>query len=238
MEKTKYFRSMHFPFSPGTTSDDRITQDYSFLENEEVVMTEKMDGENNAICKGGIYARSHGAFAEKPWNNCIWSIHERIKHQLDDDTFIFGENMYAPHSIIYENLDAFYYVFGVRVKDEWLSWDDICIYAETLGLPTVPLIKKGVFTDIKTEVEQAVKEGSAFGSVDSVENKPCTMEGVVVRTAAGFKQEDSDAHLLKWVRKNHVKTGEHWVRRWLTASREQREEMRHKLSWEKNKKGS
>lgn len=233
MEKTKYFRSMHFPFSPGTTSDDRITQDYSFLENKEVVILEKLDGENNSICEGGIYARSHGAYAEKPWNNCIWSIHDRIKHQLGEDNFVFGENMYAPHSITYEKLDAFFYVFGVREDGNFLSWDDICLYAGMLNLPTVPVIKRGVFSDIKSEVEEIVKNPSVFGSIDSAEGKPCTMEGVVVRTVDGFHQNDSDAHLLKWVRKDHVKTDEFWARRWITANRDQRESMRHKLTWEK-----
>jgi len=46
MENTKYFRSYHFPFSKGSTSDDRISRDYSFLENREVIITEKLDGEN------------------------------------------------------------------------------------------------------------------------------------------------------------------------------------------------
>ena len=47
----KYGRTYHYPFSPGTTSDDRIAHDY--WENLQhiplLVHTEKLDGENNCL---------------------------------------------------------------------------------------------------------------------------------------------------------------------------------------------
>ena len=53
---TKYGRTYHFPFSPGTTSDDRINHDYwqDVEQLKEVVHTEKLDGENNCLSKHGV----------------------------------------------------------------------------------------------------------------------------------------------------------------------------------------
>jgi hypothetical protein len=39
METTKYPRTYHFPFSLGATNDDRVSEEYNFLENKEVVYT-------------------------------------------------------------------------------------------------------------------------------------------------------------------------------------------------------
>lgn len=44
----KYPRSMHFPFSPGAASDDKIMQDedYQNFLGVDLVFTEKLDGSN------------------------------------------------------------------------------------------------------------------------------------------------------------------------------------------------
>ena len=59
----KYGRTYHYPFSPGTTSDDRIAQDY--WENLQhiplLIHTEKLDGENNCLSKHGVFALSCSA---------------------------------------------------------------------------------------------------------------------------------------------------------------------------------
>lgn len=47
----KYGRTWHYPFSPGTTSDDRINADYwqDLQAIAQLVHTEKLDGENNCL---------------------------------------------------------------------------------------------------------------------------------------------------------------------------------------------
>ncbi len=213
MEQTKYFRSYHFPFSPGTTSDDRISKDYSFLENREVIISEKLDGENNCITRGGVCARSHTSYTVSPWSRVVRDIHARIGHQLDENTFIFGEGMGAIHSIDYKELDSYFYMFGVRVGTEWLKWDDVCEYADILELPTVPILERGKFSDIKSKVEENVIKPSTLGGVDTSTQRE-EMEGVVVRATNAFDQSESHLNLLKWVRKNHVKTDEFWAKNW------------------------
>lgn len=47
----KYGRTWHYPFSPGTTSDDRINTDYwqDLQAITQLVHTEKLDGEKTAL---------------------------------------------------------------------------------------------------------------------------------------------------------------------------------------------
>jgi len=219
--KTKYPRTMHFPFSPGTTSDDRITNDYSFLENRPIIITEKLDGQNNAINNAAVYARSHAAPSELPWDREIRVIQENIKTQLDDDLFLFGENMYAIHSIEYKKLKSYYYLFAVRKNEEWFSWEDVELYAELLNIPTVPVLFKGETSDLKSLVLDLVSQPSKLDGYDTITKEPLK-EGVVVRIQESFvedfdKQNYCFNHLLKYVRKGHVKTDEHWTRNWKRA---------------------
>lgn len=46
MKRYKYPRTYHLSSSPGKTSDDKVISDMSEFEGKEVVVTEKMDGEN------------------------------------------------------------------------------------------------------------------------------------------------------------------------------------------------
>lgn len=59
----KYPRTYHLPYSPGTTNDDKKLKDdwFDHFKNQEIVITEKLDGENTAFTSQDVYARSHGA---------------------------------------------------------------------------------------------------------------------------------------------------------------------------------
>lgn len=59
----EYGRTYHYPFSPGTTSDDRTNHTYreDIKRIEPLIHTEKLDGENNCLNQFGIFARSHAA---------------------------------------------------------------------------------------------------------------------------------------------------------------------------------
>lgn len=54
----KYPRTYHLPFSLGITSDDKMLKDISCFHNNNIVITEKMDGENITMTNDRIYARS------------------------------------------------------------------------------------------------------------------------------------------------------------------------------------
>jgi hypothetical protein len=218
----KYGRTYHYPFSPGTTSDDRINHNYwnDITAIKQLVHTEKLDGENNCMSKYGVFARSHAAPTESAWSRKIREYWQSIKNDLGE-LEIFGENLYAIHSIEYPYIENYFFVFGIRENERWLSWEETKFYAGTLDLPLVPEIK---FFDTPTEQKtfeqellSIVKTESVFGSIDTITGKPCSMEGVVTRSVADYATADFAKNVFKYVRKGHVKTDEHWTRNWKRA---------------------
>jgi hypothetical protein len=59
----KYGRTYHYPFSPGTSSDDRIQHDYwpYISQLPTPVHTEKLDGENNCLSRLAVFGVAAGA---------------------------------------------------------------------------------------------------------------------------------------------------------------------------------
>lgn len=141
MDTKKYGRTYHFPFSPGTTSDDRIQHDYwsCVQEMQEIVHTEKLDGENNCLNRYGVFARSHAAPTTSPWTSQLRQRWQSLQHDLGG-LELFGENIYAIHSIEYRRIGHHFYVFAVRDGDQWLSWEEVCFYAAAFDFPTVPVL--------------------------------------------------------------------------------------------------
>ena len=54
----KYSRTPHLPISPGGTDDDKRLKDYSNFIGNDIVITEKMDGENSNLYPNYFHARS------------------------------------------------------------------------------------------------------------------------------------------------------------------------------------
>jgi hypothetical protein len=138
----KYGRCLHAQISLGTSSDDRFMPNgyvQAFADMPALVMTEKLDGQNNCFKKDGVFARSHVAATAHPWDKPMRERWELIKNDLGDIE-LFGENMYGVHSVAYKNLESYYYMFAVREKGRWLSWEEVKWYAEMFDFPTVPEI--------------------------------------------------------------------------------------------------
>lgn len=119
LERIKYPRTLHCPWSDGINSDDKIHKDMSLFFNKEIVVTEKMDGENTTCYFDGYtHARSIDSkyhesrnWLKNFWNERCWSLPKYYR--------ICGENLYAQHSILYNNLESYFYGFSL-----WK--DDIC----------------------------------------------------------------------------------------------------------------
>ncbi len=218
----KYGRTYHYPFSPGTTSDDRISSNYwEDLSNiQTVIHTEKLDGENNCLNAHGVFARSHAAPTVSPWTRALREKWNLLKNDLGDYE-LFGENLYAIHSIEYPEIDNHYFVFGVRELDRWLSWEETVFIAAAFDFPVVPVLSESShLTDrqaYESSVLELVKEPGTFGSVDVQTGKPCSMEGIVTRNISDYDVSDFQSNVFKYVRKGHVKTDEHWTRNWKRA---------------------
>lgn len=230
----KYGRTYHYSFSPGTTSDDRINRAWyeDMLKIKEIIDTEKLDGENTCMNGIGIFARSHAAPTTHPWSSYLKSKFSVIQNDLKlNEIEIFGENLYAQHSIVYPNIDEHFYIFAVRHLDMWLSWEEVKWYADFFDYPVVPEFKiyqPSLLT--KDEIKASVLEECGKPSVfDSMQNGeilvPCTKEGIVSRNIDEYSVEEFKQNVFKYVRKNHVTTDTHWSKNWKRAP----------LSWEKKK---
>ena len=119
-------------------------------------------------------------------------------------------------------IDEHFYVFAVRHLDKWLSWEEVEWWASVFDFKTVPIISKRSVSDfteksLKEYVQQEASKPNDFGSYDIVDDKPCTMEGVVFRNADGYHVDAFVQNVFKIVRKSHVKTDEHWERHWSRA---------------------
>ncbi len=209
---SKYNRTYHLPWSPGSTNDDRISDGVETLLGKEIVITEKLDGENTGMKDEGVYARSHATFTTSAWSREVRQLHKiKVENMLGEGVFLFGENLEGIHSIEYTNLESYFYIFGVRDNNKWISWKEVEEYSYLLDIPTVPVLFRGVVNtakELQTIVEGLVSKESTLGGA---------REGIVVRNAGEFDNSDFAENVMKWVRKGHVTTDEHWTRNWKKA---------------------
>lgn len=66
--------------------------------------TEKLDGENNCLNRYGVFARSHATPTQSAWTYKIRQRWQLLKNDLGN-LELFGENLYAVHSIEYRALN-------------------------------------------------------------------------------------------------------------------------------------
>jgi hypothetical protein len=191
----KYPRTPHLPWSPGATSDDVRLADTRCFEGREVVVTEKLDGENTTLYRTRLHARSVDS-AHHPSRTRIKALHAQIARSIPDGTRVCGENVTARHSIAYDALLSHFYVFSVWDGDRARSWDDTVSFARERGLPTPRVRYRGPF-DVRAIRKLRVERS--------------TEEGYVVRVAAGFDRAAFPDCVAKWVRPGHVTTDRHWM---------------------------
>lgn len=188
----KYPRTLHFPWSPGATDDDRIHRDLSGFEGQEIIITEKMDGENTSLYHDYYHARSLDSNSH-PSQSWARGHHARMAFNIPVGWRVCAENLYAKHSIAYDNLVSYLLVFSIwNETNRCLSWDETTDYCQLLDLKPVPLIYRGLWD------EKLVK------------NLPITGEGYVVRVSRSFTFAEFRRVVGKYVRANHVQTTHHW----------------------------
>ena len=130
----------------------------------EVVITEKLDGGNCCLREGIVYARTHSKEADHASFGPIKQLYSEMLYEPDFASILmpqrrrkgsrqwqgiahgklslFGENMFGVHSIEYDGLGSFFYLFGVHDDDrqEWWAWDEVVALAHFLGLPPAPVV--------------------------------------------------------------------------------------------------
>ena len=201
MKYIKYPRTFHVPWSGYMGEDDKISSSIDKLFQNEIVVTEKLDGENTTMYNDHVHARSIDGNSH--WTQSwVRNLQATIGHEIPKNWRICGENLYAKHSIGYKDLKSFFYIFSIwDEKNNCLSWNDTTEWAELLNIPTVPVLYKGVWNDVPEKIHSHIWEKKIDES---------SHEGYVIRNANSFNYSLFRENTAKYVRENHVTTSTHW----------------------------
>ena len=200
--KVKYPRTLHLPNSLGVTSDDKIIQDLTPFLQRMLVISEKMDGENTSMTSNAFWARSLDS-KNHPSRNYVKQLWGNIKHKIPEGFRICGENLYAKHSIWYQELPSYFLVHSIWIENDCLSWEDTKYICADLELVTVPIIGYGIYSN---ELE-LLKSVEFFIGQLNLE----LSEGLVIRYDESFSYDKFSTSVVKWVREKHIASNEHWM---------------------------
>jgi hypothetical protein len=197
MTPSKYPRTPHLPWSLSKQKDDLCPKGSPFQKGEEIVITEKMDGENTTLYRHGLHARSLDSnhHPSRTWVKRLWA---EKAHLIGENFRVCGENLQAQHSIGYQNLESYFLVFSVWELDTCLSWEKTLEFCRTLHLHTVPVLYQGPY---HPRLHAQLFEKEAWRE----------KEGYVLRSAHEFQKEEFPKKVGKFVRQNHIQTDQHWM---------------------------
>jgi hypothetical protein len=204
-DRVKYPRTYHLPWSPGMNRDDRMMPDTKIFEGQQVMICEKLDGENTTMYRDFIHARSldTDSHPSRNWVKNHWAQHG---YEIPEGWRVCGENMFAKHAIHYTKekgnaLNTYFYMFSIwNEKNFCLSWNETEEWAELLGLTLIPVFYKGIWNmNIIDELNKKMEK-----NLDII-------EGYVVRLAREYHYSEFRKVCGKYVRKNHVQNNHgHW----------------------------
>lgn len=200
----KYPRTLHLPWSLGVQSDDKMLPNVNCFLGKQIVITEKMDGENTSMYCDHIHARSTSSVHHytQDWVKAFWN---GFSYLIPEGMRICGENLYAEHSIEYRDLESYFYGFSIWQEDICLNWDETKEWAEKLGIHLAPVLYEGEFDEKK--IKGALKDLDLNKS-----------EGYVIRNRDSFNMSDFSSNVAKFVRNNHVQTDKHWKHQKITPN--------------------
>lgn len=186
------------PFSLGRSNDDKVLSNLDHFIGREVVITEKMDGENTTLYPDYIHARSIDS-KNHPSRDWIKGMHSEISYKIPLGWRICGENLYAKHSIEYNELESYFYAFSVwNQENSCYNWDFTKNFCDMLGISIVPELWRGIFD------EKIVKTLAA--GLDTTKS-----EGFVMRVTDYIPYNEFKHGVAKYVRVSHVQTSDHWM---------------------------
>lgn len=206
----KYPTTWYLPFSPSVADEDKRNKhiDLKHLIGVPLVITIKVDGSNSRIEHEKVTARN-GVQADHISFDLLKSMHRKdLMFKIPENIVIFGEWVYAKHSIHYTDnlaLDSYFQCFSIYDRDRniFLDWKDTKKWCDELELSLVPVLEENKVFNNEWEMiafisklgEEVVKQGH---------------EGIVVRSAYGYHFSQHKDFVLKYVRENHIQTDKMW----------------------------
>jgi hypothetical protein len=191
---TKYPRTPHLFGSKGTDDDKHLNEADSirFIADDSLIVEEKLDGTNVGIhfnngelvlqCRGHLITEGmhpqYGLFKQ-------WATVKRfvLEERLGQRFILFGEWLYARHSVHYRKLPHYFFEFDMYDKErgEFIDLKQRLELLNGTGIQTVPVIHQG-------KIARADLEGHIGPSwFDSQFENPVTgrndnlMEGLYLR---------------------------------------------------------
>lgn len=219
----KYPRTPHLFGSKGTDDDKHLSAKDSaaFVADPSLVVEEKLDGTNVGIhfssagrmvlqCRGHeITTGMHPQYdLFKQWTT---GKRPALEAMLGDRHILFGEWLYAKHSVHYRALPHYFFEFDIYDKQARCFLDlrtRLAMLADT-GIATVPVVHQGAATEPQL---RALIGPSRY---DSVFDNPLTgrpdnvMEGLYLRTEANGRVTGR-AKIVRPEFVEKVKQSEHW----------------------------
>ena len=219
----KYPRTPHLFGSKGTDDDKHLGRKESeaFIADPSLIVEEKIDGTNVGIhfttrgrmvlqCRGHeITEGMHPQYdLFKQWTSVKRPVLEAM---LGSRFILYGEWLYAKHSVHYLKLDHYFFEFDIYDKQD-AAFLDLAQRLELLegtNLCTVPVLHRGPATQVELQKligpsrYTSIFENPLTGVRDSL------MEGLYVRTEAGG-QVTARAKLVRPEFTERVKQSEHW----------------------------
>lgn len=219
----KYPRTPHLFGSRGTDDDKHLSAEESarFIADPSLIVEEKLDGTNVGIhftsagrmvlqCRGHeITSGMHPQYdLFKQWTMGNRAVFEIV---LEDRFILFGEWLYARHSVHYRTLPHYFFEFDIYDKRAELFLDLASRLAmlEGSGIRTVPIVHRGA---VEADELHGLIGPSAY---DSAFENPLTgrtdnlMEGLYLRTEAAGRVTGR-AKLVRPEFVEKVKLSEHW----------------------------
>lgn len=206
----KWPRTYHVASSPGLHNDDRRLPSMDVFEGDEVLVTEKYDGEGATMTPDKTYPRSpDGRY--HPSRDLMKAFHGARMADIPVGWRISGEYPYARHSLPYTRelgnaLPAWFLGFGVWDEtNSLLDWDSTLEIFQLLDIVPVRTLYRGPYDD---------------GLVDRIARTidPTRQEGFVIRSTGRIAYPSGPGdqgrffrNVAKWVRKGHVQTDTHWM---------------------------
>lgn len=160
----KYPRTPHLEGSRLQPGDEDLSQiPFSCIRGKRIVVEEKIDGANTAISfsESGellLQSRGHyltGGYRERHYNLLKqWaSVHKDILYSVLSTRYIlYGEWMYAKHTVYYNALPHYFLEFDIFDRQEQRFLDTRSRHAMLKNTPvvSVPVLAEGTFTDKDT----------------------------------------------------------------------------------------
>lgn len=227
----KYPRTPHVFGSVGTDDDKHLDEraTHALLADRSLIVEEKLDGTNVGLhfaadgrlvlqCRGHLITEGmHPQYdLVKQW---VQVKRVTLEPRLEDRYILFGEWLYATHSIHYRRLPHYFFEFDVydKVDLAFLDLDRRTALLAGTGIHTVPIVHRGPIDPAGLERLIGPSRFDAVFEHPESSHTDARMEGLYLRTEADGVVR-ARAKLVRPEFVDKVKLSAHWQHRAMTPN--------------------